>query len=294
MAYFLFIDESGQDHRESPYEVLAGVAIEDRDLWNLVQAVQDAEMRHFGVRYSLGRAELKGKKLLKTKVYRQAQQLPPIDDEERPLLARQCLEAGARATKRQITALAQAKLVYVSEVLDICARFRCKAFASVVTKNAPFAPSQDVLRKDYAYLFERFFYFLEDTNPTASGIVVFDELEKSRSHILVGQMDRYFKRTSKGRQRSGQIIPEPFFVHSDLTTGIQVVDLVAYIISWGFRTNDMTEPRREELGEVVDRVCSLRHRALREVGDNPNFVIWSFAVITDLRAKEQLADIVEQ
>ena len=31
MAYFLFIDESGQDHRDSPYEVLAGVAIEDRD-----------------------------------------------------------------------------------------------------------------------------------------------------------------------------------------------------------------------------------------------------------------------
>jgi uncharacterized protein DUF3800 len=30
MAWFLFIDESGQDHREAPYEVLAGVAIEDR------------------------------------------------------------------------------------------------------------------------------------------------------------------------------------------------------------------------------------------------------------------------
>ena len=32
MAYFLFVDESGQDHRESPCEVLAGVAVEDRDL----------------------------------------------------------------------------------------------------------------------------------------------------------------------------------------------------------------------------------------------------------------------
>lgn len=28
MAYFLFIDESGQDHKSSPYEVLAGIAIE--------------------------------------------------------------------------------------------------------------------------------------------------------------------------------------------------------------------------------------------------------------------------
>jgi hypothetical protein len=30
MAFFMFIDESGQDQRESPYEVLAGVVIEDR------------------------------------------------------------------------------------------------------------------------------------------------------------------------------------------------------------------------------------------------------------------------
>ncbi len=25
---------------------------------------------------------------------------------------------------------------------------------------------------------------------------------------------------------------EPFFVHSDLTTGVQVADLIAYYISW--------------------------------------------------------------
>lgn len=84
-----------------------------------------------------------------------------------------------------------------------------------------------------------------------AGIVVFDELEKSRSHLLVEQMDRYFKRTVKGQQRSGQIIPEPFFVHSDLTTGIQVADLIAYILSWGFRTRDMTEPARAELDALV-------------------------------------------
>jgi hypothetical protein len=52
MACFLFIDESGQDHKESPYEVLAGVAIKDADLWNIVQALHDAEVAHFGRRYS--------------------------------------------------------------------------------------------------------------------------------------------------------------------------------------------------------------------------------------------------
>ena len=40
MAYLLFVDESGQDRHKAPYEVLAGIAVLDRDLWNLVVAVQ--------------------------------------------------------------------------------------------------------------------------------------------------------------------------------------------------------------------------------------------------------------
>ena len=44
MSYFLFVDESGQDHHDSPYEVLAGVAIEDRVLWPLIASVQQAEL----------------------------------------------------------------------------------------------------------------------------------------------------------------------------------------------------------------------------------------------------------
>lgn len=286
MAYFLFIDESGQDRRESPYEVLAGVAIEDRDLWNLIQAIQEAELRIFGVRYSHGVRELKGKKLLKKKAYKHAEMLAPFSPEERAALAKQCLEKGDGAGKRQMAALAQAKLAYVNEVFDICARFRCRFLASIVTDPTPMSHTANILRKDYSYLFERFYYYLEDINPSAQGIVVFDELEKSQSHILVGQMDNYFKNTANGRQRSGKIVPEPFFVHSDLTTGVQIADLVAYIISWGFRTGDMDVPARAELRELVDTICQLRHRSVREVDGNRNFLIWSFGVIKDLRGRD--------
>jgi len=198
MAYFLFIDESGQDHRASPYEVLAGVAVEDQDIWNLIVAIQHLEERVFMRRYSSNTAELKGQKLLKRKVFRLAAQLPAIPEEERRQLARRCLESGNTAGKREITALAQAKIAYATEVFDICARFRCRVFASIVTKTAPAPPSSEYLRKDYVYLFQRFFYFLEEISPSTSGIVVFDELEKSRSHLLVEQMDRYFKRTTNG------------------------------------------------------------------------------------------------
>lgn len=286
MSYFLFVDESGQDHRKSPYEVLAGVAVEDRDLCNLVCAIQNAEVKHFGRRYTDGHEELKGKKILKTKVFRLARQLDEFPEEDRRMLARQCLEDGEHAGKREITALAQAKLAYVEDVFDICSRFHCKIFASIVSRDAPVSPGIDHLRKDYSYLFERFYYFLEDSGTTVCGSVVFDELEKSQSHLLLDQMSSYFKLTQKGRQRSGQVIPEPFFVHSDLTTGIQIADLAAYVISWGFRTKGMTEPRREELNKFAERLSQMRYRAVREQDGNPDFVIWSFAVITDLRARD--------
>lgn len=180
MAYFLFIDEGGQDRRESPCEVLAGVAVRDQELWNLIQALRDAELRHF----------------------------------------------------------------------------------------------------------ERYFYFLEDTDRDELGLVEFDELERVQSHLLVEQMNHYFQATWKGRTRASQIIPEPFFVHSELTTGVQLADLVAYILSWGWRLNGMREPARAELSGMVERLCLLRHRAVREKMGNPQFVIWSFALINDLRARE--------
>jgi hypothetical protein len=286
MAFFLFIDESGQDHRDSPYEVLAGLSVEDRDLWNLIQAVQDAEVRNFGTRYSHGQRELKAKKILKKKTFRQARQALSLPPDERRELAKRCLEAGDRAGRREITALAQAKLAYVEEVFEICARYRCRTFASILDARGPEPHACDYLRKDYSFLFERFFYYLEDKDELSSGIVVFDELEKSKSHILVNQMDSYFKRTGKGRFRSSRIIPEPFFVHSDLTTGVQIADLVAYIASWGFRTGPLAEPAREELRPYVEAVCQLRHRTIREINGIPDFEIWSFSIIRDLGFEE--------
>ena len=286
MAYFLFLDESGLDRRESPYEVIAGIAVEDRDVWNLIDTIKEAEDRLLGIRYSREREEVKGRKFLKRKVFRQASQLPPIGDEERRTLARECLTAGHGAGQRQITALAQAKLAFVQDVFELAARYHCRAFASIVDPQAP-RPMAEVLRKDYAFLFERFYYFLEDRGPTVQGVVVFDELEKSQAKILIGQMEEYFLRTTRGRARSRQVIPQPFFVHSDLTSLIQVADLIAYVISWGFRIPDILQANaRAELAPYAAQVSNLRYRTQREILGRPDFVVWSFAVIDDLRGWE--------
>ena len=123
------------------------------------------------------------------------------------------------------------------------------------------------------------------------GIVVFDELEKSQSHLLIDQMHQYFAATEVGRQRSNRIIPEPFFVHSDLTTGVQIADLVANVISWGFRTPQMTKPSRAELSQLSNQVASLRYRATRKRLGNPEFGIWSFAHIIDLRTQAERGEM---
>lgn len=187
-----------------------------------------------------------------------------------------------------LKALALAKLDYVKSVFDICRRYRCRAFASIVETDSP--PTEaDGLRKDYAYLFQRFFYFLEDEG-NEQGIVVFDELEKTQSHLLIDQMRRYFAGTAVGRDRATRIISEPFFVHSDLTTGIQIADLTAYVISWAFRVGPINKPARAELSGFANQVAGIRHHATRHLNGNPNFGIWSFAHITDLRTLPERLD----
>ena len=210
------------------------------------------------------------------------------------ILAAEALNDGARnGSVRHLKALALAKIAYVAEVFSICTRHGCRIFASMVDTDAP-QTGLDGLRKDYAYLFQRFFYFLEDesslTGVVQRGIIVFDELEKSRSHILIDQAHRYFKDTATGRQRAALIVPEPFFVHSDLTTGIQIADLVAYCISWGFRFGATLKPARLELAPYATQLARLRYRAVRPMFGKPYYEIWSVAHISDLRTHAERLD----
>lgn len=292
MSYLLFVDESGNDKAESPYEVLAGLAVQDQQLWSLICRLQDAEVEHFGQRVSKGSVELKAKRLLKRKTYTLAKQLPPIENPLRRELAHSCLVKGAearaaslsasRVTRAELTALAQAKLAFVQTALELCGQHQVKVFASIIPRSAP-RPSGNFLRKDYAYLFERFFYFVEDRSTAELGLVVFDELDQTRCHLLLEQMSLYFLRTSKGRLRAARIIPEPFFVRSELSTMVQIADLVAYLISWGVRFGAMQGDARTELDPLASLVLEMRHRTIRDLPGRPSSPVWSFTVIDDLR-----------
>ncbi|HEX5723821.1 MAG TPA: hypothetical protein VFX98_00055 [Longimicrobiaceae bacterium] len=50
----------------------------------------------------------------------------------------------------------------------------------------------------------------------------------------------------------------------------------------------MTEPARPELKPFADRIARLRYRAVREKNGRPDLTVWSFALIEDLRAREEI------
>ena len=93
-------------------------------------------------------------------------------------------------------------------------------------------------------------------------------------------MSEYFLKTQKGRTRSRLISPERFFVHSDLTTMVQVADLIAYLLNWGVRLKGMAAPRRAELDDLSLKVMRLRFTRHTPRG----YTNYGFKIINDLGA----------
>ena len=290
----LFLDESGHHESGTPCEVLAGVAIAEDCLWNLVKAVRAAERDFFGDYFrNLLTEETKARKLLKTKRFKIAAKPCDLSSSDPVALAHSLLVKGKAAhrerssdageTFQELVAYSRQVLAFVHEVLNIAAGFSVKVFASVMDPKCP-RPPEGRLRKDYRFLFERYFYFLETLSPRERGLVVFDELDRTQSHLLVQQMAGYFLGTKTGRYRSSRIIPEPFFVHSDLTTGVFLADLTAYILGWGWRRAGMTQPSRPELKPYSDRLFDMQFRGSMPKSDGAGtWQLQGIRYIDDLR-----------
>ncbi len=100
-------------------------------------------------------------------------------------------------------------------------------------------------------------------------------------------MEAYFIKTKKGRDRAVRIIPEPFFVHSDMSTIIQIADVLAYVLSWGQAIPAMKKPVRQELAPLVAKIVALRSDARREIAEikrGRESIVYGFALIENLGA----------
>ena len=182
-----------------------------------------------------------------------------------------------------MSALAQAKIAFCQRVLEICSEQGATFFASIVHPEAPRSAGH-ALRKDYSYLFQRLFYFLEQHGPGERGLLVMDEMDRSEAHVLIDQISVYFQQTRFGRARCRCIVPQPLLVHSDLTTGVQIADIAAYTLSWNVRLPGMDRPARLEL-DPLGRLLRLHLKRYRVPG--LAYAAWSFVYLEDLRTRSE-------
>lgn len=239
MSWLLFMDESGHDHRNMPYEVRGGVALHARKLWAFVQSLQRLERDAFGTLLSQFRTEMKGSHLLDKDRFAWAAQDGRMDDEARRKHCRSFLTKGLEhksPTRIEFTAYGQASLEMARGVFQLLRDHDGVLFAAAipreVSKPATFE-AEEFLRKDQVFLLERFFYFLEGKKE--QGLLVMDEVDKAQDRRFVRRLEGYFRKTHTGRYRTAWIVPTPLFVASDMAYPVQVADLCIYCINWGFR-----------------------------------------------------------
>lgn len=254
MSWLLFLDESGHDHKQMPYEIHGGFAIHACKLWPFISAVRTLEQSTFGTYLHQYGSELKGCKLLATERFKWAAQGPSMAEAERRKQALNFLNSGAQKRKPrrdEFTAYGQACLAMAEGVSQLLKSHDARVFAAAIPCDVkPIAPPpDDLLRKDLVFLLERYFYFLESEEE--SGLLVMDGSEKQADRKLVRRIEWYFTETMIGRQRTQWIVPVPLFVESDMAYGVQVADLIVYCLNWGWRLANMTQPTRNEIEPFV-------------------------------------------
>jgi len=94
MAWLLFLDESGHDHKQMPYEVRGRIALQDSQLWPFTRAVQQLEQTAFGCSLHDFQKELKGSTLLDRKRFKFANEAPPMPNDEHQKHCRAFLVKG--------------------------------------------------------------------------------------------------------------------------------------------------------------------------------------------------------
>lgn len=287
MSWLLFLDESGHDHKQMPYEVRGGVAIQDRRVWPFIRAIGSLEEDCFGTRLSEYRKEFKGAKLLDKDRMTWCSQGTRQTDDQRKRNARAFLAKGLqqqRPTRDEFTGYGQACYEMAQGIFRLLREHDAVLFASAIPrgiKPPPNFSAKEFLRKDHVFLLERFYYFLKQKQE--QGLLVFDQVEEAYDMRFIRRMERYFTRTAKGAQRADWIVPVPLFCSSFLSIPIQVADVCIYCLNWGFRrVRDMNEPVRDEIEQdFAGWIKRLQFERERVKGDGQRGKVYGIVFVTN-------------
>lgn len=269
----LFMDESGHDHKNAPYEVRGGIALHASKVWAFTRDIGALEEDCFGDRLHQYKSEIKGAKLLEKRRLKWAEMMPELDALSRRRNCRSFLLKGLRhesPTRIEFAAFGQACLQMVHGIFHLLKKHEGKLFACMVPAGTPKPDHLAIdhyLSKDKVFLLQRYYNFLDTEAQT--GLLIMDESDDGEDRKYIRQMDRYFSLTETGQLRAKWIVPAPFFVSSAMACPIQAADVAIYCVNWCWRLDGMAKPVREEL---ADRFGSYLRELqwLGEVQDNGN------------------------
>jgi len=256
VTWLLFCDESGHDHKNTPLEVRGGLAFPVGKIGMFSAAFEKLKLDCFGTEFIARNPEVKGSRLLSRKKFCFAEQEEILGQSARIRGINRLLEAQSQKMSppaRGFSALGQAGLLFADELFKLFEQYGCVLFASAIPKGVK-APTADqytnYLRKDFIFLQERFFYFLEEKDST--GILVFDQTETQQDRKYIRRVYEYYSKTENGRERAERICPVPLFIDSELSPCIQAADVCLYCVNWGFRRREW-KFSGEERSEIADR-----------------------------------------
>lgn len=286
MSWLFFMDESGHDHKQCPYEVRGGIAIHAGKLWSFVQSMQRLEIQAFGCQLSQFGNEIKGSTLLDKKRFKSAGQRNLMEAANRQKNARSFLEKSHRnksLSGEEFAAYGQACIFMAQGIFRVMNDHDVVIFAAAVPNTAQKLEKfryEEYLRKDHVFLLERYFYMLEAKQEF--GLLVMDEIEKKEDRRLSKRIERYYTTTVKGQYRAVWVVPSPFFVSSDMTYAIQAADVCIYAINWGYRLPNMDQPTRPEIDNKFSQwLKKLQYKG--PVDDGKRFV-YGIVYVPDLFA----------
>lgn len=267
MSWLLFMDESGHDHKNTPFEVRGGVAIHSSKIWPFIQDWQESLKKSFGVEFNDSGVEIKGSRLLDNKRIEWSKIMHPLSTAERHRGVNRFLTQKKQKlplSQRSFAAYGQACKLMAREVFDLLEKHETALFASMIPRGVKKPKNFEFdhfLRKDQVFLQERFFNFLEAKHE--HGLFVMDQTEKQEDKRFVKRLHNYYTKTQTGRSRTHWIVPTPIFVDSEMAPGVQAADVCLYCINWGFRLNHwgFTGQTRDDIRtEFGDRVAQLQFR----------------------------------
>jgi hypothetical protein len=247
-----FVDESWQVTKNQKYRVgiLAAINIKSYDYNDCAKQMYFLKKRSLG--FDAGNVEIKGKNIFRNFLFK--------------------LESkGVMSNELN---LARDIFRYIKTLGNTC-------FASVVFAKNEIdlaCANENQLERPFFFLFERINLFMKENYPEFKAKLVFDDRGIQINRSISKSVSNFFQKSSVGKTLDS-IVTTPLFAISTESVGIQLADMVAYIL--GSRFTGTTQ--KIEFFKKAKEI-EFKSRAAFDIGGGQQRSLFGFKVIKEKEA----------